>query len=78
MFPNKFITQVFHTRDKNNASSEDDTESEDEKPVQNNNHFVQNPAELRAKAEQRKQSARDGKNAHDVNGKLQIYLYKFL
>lgn len=70
--------QVFHKRDKNDASSEDDTENENEKPVQNHNHFVQNPEELRAKAEQRKQSARDGKNAHDINGKLQIYLCKFL
>ncbi|XP_011866691.1 PREDICTED: activating signal cointegrator 1 complex subunit 2-like isoform X2 [Vollenhovia emeryi] len=62
--------RVFRTADKNNASSEDDTENEDEKPVQNSNHFVQNPAELRAKAEQRKQQfVRDGRNAHDPNGK---------
>ncbi|XP_018347696.1 PREDICTED: activating signal cointegrator 1 complex subunit 2 isoform X1 [Trachymyrmex septentrionalis] len=66
----KFFTtpRVFQTFDKNNASSEDDTEIEDEKPVQNSNHFVQDPAELRAKAEQRKQS-REGKNAYNVNGK---------
>ncbi|TGZ50248.1 activating signal cointegrator 1 complex subunit 2 [Temnothorax longispinosus] len=61
--------RIFQTRDKNNASSEDDDENEEEKPVQNNDHFIQNPAELRAKAEQRRQSVRDGRNAHDVNGK---------
>lgn len=70
--------QISRTRDKNNVSSEDDTENEEEKSVQNNNHFIQNPAELRAKAEQRKQFARDGRNARDVNGKLQIYLCNFL
>ncbi|KYM95064.1 Activating signal cointegrator 1 complex subunit 2, partial [Cyphomyrmex costatus] len=63
-----FIPRVFQTYNKNNASSEDDTEIEDEKPVQNSDHFVQNPAELRARAEQRKQS-REDKNAHNVNGK---------
>lgn len=68
--------QVFQARNKNNASSEDDTEVEDEKSVQSN-HFVQNPAELRANAEQRRQ-LREDKNAHNVNGKLQIYRYKCL
>ncbi|EGI59668.1 Activating signal cointegrator 1 complex subunit 2 [Acromyrmex echinatior] len=60
--------RVFQTFDKNNASSEDDTEIEDEKPVQNSNHFVQDPAELRAKAEQRKQS-REGKSKGDKQDK---------
>lgn len=62
--------RVFHTRDKNNTSSEDETE--DEQPVQNNKHFVQNPAELRAKAEQRRQQcAREGNNAHGKGQKQQ-------
>lgn len=64
------IPRILRANDKNNASSEDDDEAEDEKPVQNNDHFVQNPAELRARAEQRRQqSAREGRNAHDVVGK---------
>ncbi|XP_067213131.1 activating signal cointegrator 1 complex subunit 2 isoform X2 [Linepithema humile] len=62
------IPRVFRASNKNNASSEDETEVEDEKPTQNNDHFVSNPAELRAKTEQRKQSSKDSKNAHDVIG----------
>lgn len=62
------VPRVLQTRDKNNASSDDDAEVEDEAPVQSNNHFVQNPAELRARAEERRQS-REGKSAHNGNGK---------
>ncbi|XP_050459641.1 activating signal cointegrator 1 complex subunit 2 [Cataglyphis hispanica] len=60
--------RILCARDKNNVSSEDETEVEDEKPVQND-HFVQNPAELRAKVEQQRQSTREGRNARDVVGK---------
>lgn len=60
------IPRVFCARDKNNVSSED--EIEDEKPAQND-HFVQNPAETRAKIEQQKHLAREGKNTRNVVGK---------
>lgn len=65
---------MFRASNKNNVSSEDETEIEDEKPVQNNDHFVQNPAELRAKAEQRKQPSKDSKNI----GMLSTYLLYLL
>lgn len=62
------IPRVLCARDKNNVSSEDEIEVEDEKPVRND-HFVQNPAESRAKSEQQRQPAREGKNTRDVVGK---------
>ncbi|XP_011252565.2 activating signal cointegrator 1 complex subunit 2 isoform X1 [Camponotus floridanus] len=61
------IPRILRAYHKNDVSSEDESEVEDEKPVQNG-HFVQNPAELRAKIEQQRQS-REGKNARDVVGK---------
>ncbi|RLU22676.1 hypothetical protein DMN91_004954 [Ooceraea biroi] len=63
------IPRILRANDKNNTSSEDDVEVEEEKPVQNNDHFIQNPAELRAKAEQRRQSTRRNGNTPDVVGK---------
>ncbi|XP_012525808.1 activating signal cointegrator 1 complex subunit 2 [Monomorium pharaonis] len=57
------IPRILKTYNKNNASSEDETEIENKKSIQNSNHFVQDPAELRAKAEQRKQYAREDNNA---------------
>lgn len=46
--------------------------------MKTNNHFVQNPAELRAKAEQQRQSARGEKNAHHAIGMYHKLIYTFI
>lgn len=49
------------------AANQSESENEDTEVEQNGkDHFVQNPAELRAKAEQRRQASRGGKTSANV------------
>ncbi|XP_024946626.1 activating signal cointegrator 1 complex subunit 2 isoform X2 [Cephus cinctus] len=70
--------RIFLTRDRNAAASEDEVDSEDEGAARTQNgkdQFVHDPAELRARQEQRWQSKRGGRggttqsNRRDVVGK---------
>ncbi|XP_076292239.1 activating signal cointegrator 1 complex subunit 2 isoform X2 [Lasioglossum baleicum] len=57
---------------KQKSETVDESESEDdEKGAEQNgkDHFIQNPADLRAKAEQRRQAMRGGRGASNVTGK---------
>ncbi|XP_032673044.1 activating signal cointegrator 1 complex subunit 2-like isoform X2 [Odontomachus brunneus] len=61
--------RILCTNDKYDANFEDDIEIENEKSVQNIDHFIQNPVNLRARTEQRKQSTKGDKNSQNVVGK---------
>ncbi|XP_011148147.1 activating signal cointegrator 1 complex subunit 2 isoform X2 [Harpegnathos saltator] len=68
--PRPFTTpRVLCTSDKSNANSEDETEIENEKSIQNIDHFIQNPMEMRIKMEQRKQ-LKGNQNSHNVVDKF--------
>nr|XP_034180184.1 activating signal cointegrator 1 complex subunit 2 [Osmia lignaria] len=56
---------------KKKVETVDESESEDEETAVENgkDHFVQNPEELRARAEQRRQAMRGGKSTPNVTGK---------
>ncbi|XP_014616830.1 PREDICTED: activating signal cointegrator 1 complex subunit 2 [Polistes canadensis] len=66
--------RVLLAKEKNITESEDENESDSENEnnsngVNNKDNFVQNPAELRAKAEQRRQAGRGKRPSNDVVGK---------
>lgn len=57
---------------KKKVETVDESESEDEETTVENgkDHFIQNPEEVRAKAEQRRQAMRGGKSTPNVTGML--------
>ncbi|XP_033330811.2 activating signal cointegrator 1 complex subunit 2 [Megalopta genalis] len=62
--------RVLQGKQKIETVDESDDDNDDREAEQNDkDHFIQNPAELRAKAEQRRQAMRGGRGASNVIGK---------
>ncbi|XP_076642358.1 activating signal cointegrator 1 complex subunit 2 isoform X2 [Halictus rubicundus] len=62
--------RVLLRKQKSETIDESESEDDDKGAEQNGqDHFIQNPAELRAKAEQRRQAMRGGRGASNVTGK---------
>ncbi|XP_076184054.1 activating signal cointegrator 1 complex subunit 2 [Ptiloglossa arizonensis] len=64
------IPRVLREKQKIETADESESEAEDVEADQNGkDHFIRNPAELRAKAEQRRQANRGGKCSTNMTGK---------
>ncbi|XP_076240078.1 activating signal cointegrator 1 complex subunit 2 isoform X2 [Calliopsis andreniformis] len=69
-FDNHVIPRVLLGKQKTEVADESESDDDDTEVEQNGkDHFIPNPAELRAKAEQRRQANRNGKTSADVIGK---------